>query len=111
MKTDKDKIISQLPILRLLGKIQGLFLLTIFVSIFILIWSGWDIAWKVGLSGCLGVVIIYFIYGVIKSAASEKFEEIIKDMDKGNPPIKSRWQQRLDEMREQRELEKNNQKK
>lgn len=44
--------------LKALGYLQGLGILMFIVSVFILIWHTWSLAWKVGLSGIVLALIV-----------------------------------------------------
>lgn len=67
MKT-KEEIANEIgrPITRPLGFIQGLFLSSLISSPFILIWIDWKLALKVGLTGFLGTIIIYWIDKIVR---------------------------------------------
>jgi len=69
---------------------------TIFASVFILIWSGWDLAWRVGLSGIASFLILVFIVESVKVA----YEPEVNNT-KENKPI-SKFQQKLEDMIENR---------
>jgi len=57
------------------GLIQGIFLLALLASPFIGLWGSWGIAWKVGLTGLIGVFVMYLIYQIIKKAIWEQMTE------------------------------------
>jgi hypothetical protein len=99
----KEKIISEIgsPILFPLGVIQILFLLIFFSSPFILIWHSWEYAWKTGLTGLLGIIIIFGLYKFVKNLISETIDEIEKEEYKNKP--KSNFQKKLEELRKQYE--------
>ena len=65
------------PLLRPIGIIQLVFLIMMLLSPIIWIWFKWSIAWKVGLTGILGVLFCYWIYNVLSKLIDKKSEEII----------------------------------
>tara|TARA_R110000772_G_scaffold17946_3_gene50032 strand:+ start:169424 stop:169711 length:288 start_codon:yes stop_codon:yes gene_type:complete len=71
---------------------------TIFASVFILIWDGWDLAWRVGLTGIASVLILAFIVESVK-VAYKPIEHV--DDTKESKPI-SKFQQKLEDMIENR---------
>ena len=94
----KEEITKEIgkKILRPIAYIQAIFLLTFISSPFIWIWNSWDLAWKIGITGIIGTLLIYWVYNITKTAISEAVEEELKkpvDTEK-----KSRFQQRLEEM-------------
>lgn len=74
-----------------------LLLLLVFISsFFIWIWHSWDLAWKIGLTGIVGMVFIYWVHKIAKESISKTVEEEMQkpvDTEK-----KSRFLQRLEEM-------------
>ncbi len=96
------------PILRPLGFIQSFFLLLILCSPFAWMWFSWTIAWKLFLTGIVGVLIIYFIYKFVRNHIAKNFDDVIKNEHKkvNSQPIKSRFQEKLEDMQRQREQSK-----
>ena len=92
----KEETIQEVgrPILRPLGFIQGVFILTFISSPFIWIWKDWEYAWKTGLTGLIGVLFIWQVdklaRKIIKKAVNENYEDF-----KQNKPI-CNFQKRLE---------------
>lgn len=106
---EKEIFIVKMPILRFFGWCQILSLLAFVCSLFMLIWCEWSITWKVGLTGIVGVIICYLIYEAIKLSLSKYYDECFKESTEkykkepnSSPKIKSAFEQKLDELREQK---------
>lgn len=99
----KEKIISEIgnPILFPLGVIQIFFILFLFSSPFIWIWHSWEYAWKTGLTGLIGVIIIFGVYKFVKNLISEAIDEMEKENLPNKP--KSNFQKKLEELKKQYE--------
>lgn len=83
------------PFLRTLGILQGLLLMLFISSPFIWIWHSWNLAWKLGLTGLFGCIVVYFVYSVVKQSINEIVEQEIK---KQTPTVqKSKFQQKLED--------------
>lgn len=83
------------PFLMPLGILQLLLLLLFISSPFIWIWHSWDLAWKLGLTGLFGCIVVYLVYKVVKQSLTEIVDaEIEKQTPKSN---KSKFKQKLDE--------------
>jgi hypothetical protein len=97
-----EEMISEVgrPILRPLGIAQAVFLLAFIVSPFIWIWHSWDIAWKTGLTGFIGTIVIYGVYKIAKKTVKEAVEESIEKLKENKP--KSKFQERLEQMSAER---------
>lgn len=67
------------PILQPIGIVQGIFILALLSSPFIWIWVGWGVAWKVGLTGIIGTVVLYFIYSGIKRVFTEEVKNRLRN--------------------------------
>ena len=95
---NKEEIVSEVgrPVLRTLGFMQGGFLLLFISSPFVCIWGSWTLAWKLALSGLIGILLIKFIYKIAKQTIDEAVDECLNEL-KNNKP-KSSFQQRLAEM-------------
>ncbi len=92
-------------ILRPLGFIQLAFLSALVASVFILIWGTWAIAWKVGLTGIVGILVVKVLYNVAKEAIVEGVDSYIDDAVKGlnpNIPKTSKFQEQLERMAKER---------
>lgn len=91
----KDEIILEVgrPLLRPLGLAQGIFILAFISSPFIWIWGSWDIAWKMGLTGLIGIILSYSFYKAVKKVVTEHVNE---KLNVSNP--KSKFQERLEQM-------------
>ncbi len=92
-------------ILRPLGIIQGLFVIAVIASPFIWIWGTWELAWKVGLTGLISTVIIYFIYRTARQSIIDGVDSAIdKWVKEGRLSGKtSKFQERLEQMAKERE--------
>ncbi len=90
----KEEIIEEVgrPILRPLGLIQGVFLLAFLISPILWIWIGWTIAWKVGLTGLIGSILIYWIYKIAKQVVTDEVNNGLGTKQK------SRFQERLEQL-------------
>lgn len=102
MKVDKNEAVQEVgrPLLRPLGIAQGACIIAFVASPFIWIWSGWEMAWKTGLSGLIGVVICYVLHSSVKKVASQFIDESVERMnevEKSKGGVKSRFQQRLNQ--------------
>ncbi len=74
----------------------GIFILFLISSPFIWIWLGFALAWKVGLTGLIGIMISNFFLKVINKAVSSAVDSAMKRMEEGKP--KSKFQERLEKM-------------
>lgn len=94
----KEEIVSEVgkPVLRPLGFLQGMFLLALMGSPFVLIWISWSIAWKVGLTGVLGILIISPIYDFAKRRIGEYVEEAMNNLKEGKH--KSKFNERIEKL-------------
>ena len=79
----KEKIIKEVgkPILKPLGITQGVFLLGFLFSPIIWIWLGWSIAWKTGLTGLIGTLLIYMIYSSVKRTTTKSVNESLQELE------------------------------
>ena len=78
-----------------IGLVQAFFLLCFFGSPVVWIWVGFDAFWKVCLTSLFGVLVMYFVYTMVKKAATEVVdEEIKKQLDKKSEP--SKFREKLD---------------
>lgn len=66
------------PFMPILGYLQGIFILLLISSAFIAIWGSFSIAWKLCLTGFLGVIICYFLYNALKKAISSAVDSELK---------------------------------
>lgn len=96
----KEKMIQEVgkPILRTIGFIQLILIITLFSSVFIWIWGTWDLAWKIGLSAFIGICITALVYRVAKDLISQSVDKSLND----NNPTKSNFQKRLEALQEQK---------
>ena len=103
----KDEIISEVGrrILRPIGFAQLIFLLAFIISPFLWIWSGWDIAWKTGLTGFIGTILTYWIHKIAKKTVTEAVNESLEKINENKH--KSRFQERLEHLYKEREKKKN----
>ncbi len=67
------------------------------------IWAGWGIAWKVGLSGIILIVVSGIVYAVVKKMIIKELEARAEKLkqEKANDPVESAWAERLKEMQRQ----------
>lgn len=83
------------PFLMPLGILQLLLLLLFISSPFIWIWHSWDLAWKLGLTGFFGCIVVYLVYKVVKQSLTEIVDA---EIEKQTPKYsKIKFQQKLDE--------------
>tara|TARA_R110000772_G_scaffold246872_1_gene360597 strand:- start:157 stop:471 length:315 start_codon:yes stop_codon:yes gene_type:complete len=84
----------------IMSLIQIIGVILMFASIFIWIWGGWSLAWRVGLSAICANTFLWFTKVVIKGA----YADIIKQQEElmnPTPPTtkkKSKFQEELDKM-------------
>jgi ABC-type bacteriocin/lantibiotic exporter with double-glycine peptidase domain len=99
----KEEIVSEVgrPILRPLSIAHGISLLLMVISPFIWIWHSWSLAWKVGLTGILGTIIILAIYKIAKKTVVDAVEQAMKDMKESSP--KSKFVERIEKLQKERE--------
>ena len=91
-------------VLRPLSLLQMVFFLAIISSPFIWIWGSLGLAWKVGLTGVIGMVLVAWVYNSFKKSIAKSLKEINANPDR---VVKtSKFQQKLEQM----ELEKKNRK-
>lgn len=95
---NKKEIESEIGrnLLRILGFIQGCFLLLLILSPFVWIWHSGALSWKLALTGLIGVLLVKFIYKIAKQTISEAVDQCLKQLESDKP--KSSFQQRLAEM-------------
>lgn len=97
----KEEIIQEVgkPLLRTIGLLQAVCLIAFVSSPFIWIWYNWNYAWKIGLTGFIGIVLMYGIYKLAKETISESVDEYLK---KNSTKPKSKFQQRLEQLQKER---------
>lgn len=89
MKKEELKLeLKKNPIIKIIAKLQLLFLISIMSSPFIWIWYSGMLSLKIGLTGLIGVIICYFLDWIFN-------EEIKKVVDEYKPKPKSKFQERL----------------
>lgn len=90
-----EEIVSEVgkPILRPLGLTQLVFLIAMAASPFLWIWHSWAMAWKTGLTGLLGVIVMTSIYHFVKKLISDGVKQ---EMEKNPPLKKTSFQERLE---------------
>jgi 4-hydroxybenzoate polyprenyltransferase len=71
----KDKIAGRL--LKIIGFAQGSFLFLFLLSPFIWIWHSWEMAWKTGLTGFLGILALKVAYKIVNVIVDEAIDEVI----------------------------------
>lgn len=106
---NREEVIQEIgrPFLRPLGFMQMLCLLAFISTPFIWMWFDWALAWRIGLSGLIGAIVVYGIYKVVKKAIDEGVnEEIDKIADE--KPTTSRFQEKLNKAMEASERAKAN---
>ena len=99
----KDEIIYEVgkPILRPLGLIQGVFLITLMISPFCCIWGSWLLAVKVGLTGLVGTYIFHVIYEIAKIEVIKEVDKVLDHLNK-KLPAKSAFLRRLEKMNQKK---------
>lgn len=58
-----------------LGIMQAIFIIGFAISPFLWIWHSWEIAWKTGLTGIAGVLIVGIIYKILKAIVIKLINE------------------------------------
>lgn len=78
---NKKELISEVgrPILKPLGIIQGLFVLLVVASPFVWIWTDFETASKIGITGVIGTVLIYLVYNHIKKVLAKEVDRYLKE--------------------------------
>jgi hypothetical protein len=92
-KDELKKALKKYPPVRIVGKLQLISLLAVIVSPFIWIWHTWELAWQIGLSGIVGVIICYFADLILKEA----IQQVVDGYVEPKSSTKSRFQERLEE--------------
>lgn len=94
--TEKERIVDSIskPFLRPIMYGQIIFALAFFASPFIWIWHSWLLAWKIGLSSFMALLILYFIKTCVKEAANDVVNDEIKKQL--NDSGKSRFIQKME---------------
>lgn len=87
-------------VLRPLGIIQTVFIIMFASSFFVVIWSTWSFALKIGLTGLVGTIVIGIIYNVFKKMISKMVDEKLKHEE--SKKSNSSFYQRLKKMSEQK---------
>lgn len=95
-KTLEKKIESK--VLKPLIIIQLLFVLMIFSSPFIWIWHSSELALKIGLTGLVGAIILYFICSIVGETIKKVVSESIEKQESYPTERKSKFQTKMDEM-------------
>jgi uncharacterized membrane protein len=120
-----DEIVSEVgsPILNPLGYIYIGFILSVVSSPFVWIWHSWEMAWKIGLTGIIGMIFIVIIYKFVKIIVAQSVDENLKKLKDNKPKstfqerieqkakerqTKSSFQELLEQMKKKREEDKNN---
>lgn len=80
----KENLVQNIgkPILMPLGILQALLLLLFISSPFIWIWHSWDIAWKLGLTGLFGMLLVFAVYKMVKETVTEVIDAEIEKQTK-----------------------------
>lgn len=87
-------------ILRPLGLLQGLFLIAFLSSPFVWIWYSGMIAFKVGITGFIGAMIMNFLHKITRKVIEDAVDG---EWDKINATKnKSKFQQRLEQLAKER---------
>ena len=99
---EREELISAIgkPLLRPVGLVQSIFIIAIVASPFILIWGGWHIAWRIGLTGIVGTLLSYWIYSLIKKTTANFLDEKLEKIEQGKLK-KSRFREKLEQMQEE----------
>lgn len=87
---EKEKLVQTIgkPILRPLGILQLLLLLLFISSPFIWIWHTWDLAWKLGLTGLFGAILVFGLYKLVKETVTEVIDTEIEKQTKNKTGVK-----------------------
>ncbi len=98
-----NEMISEMgsPILKPLGYIFIGFILSVVSSPFVWIWYSWEMAWKIGLTGIIGMIFTIIIYKIVKLIVSQSVEENLKKLKEEKP--RSTFQERLEQMVKERQ--------
>jgi len=116
-RSDFQKVVSASWI----GKIQGFFaiigllgIIGFFVAFILWFWMGWGIGWRVGLTSVVTVCMVTFLQSSFKKGIKESedkyIEKLENNVDTSYTPAgikKSKFQQRLEELYEERKRQKN----
>ena len=95
MKKEQLKTkLKTLPIIRILGKLQLIFLLILLSSPFVWIWYDGYFSFKIALTGIFGVFVSYFLYRIFQLAINK----VVDEYEEPDFKHKSKFQQRLEEM-------------
>lgn len=99
MKKDELKTeLKKMPIIRIIGKLQLLFLLAIISSPFIWIWNSGILAFKIGITGFIGVIIFHCVDWVLKEA----IKKVVDEFEEPKTNSKSKFQERLEQLAQER---------
>lgn len=99
MKKDELKTeLKKLPMIRIIGKLQLLFLLATISSPFLWIWYSGLLALKVGLTGIVGIIIFYCVDWIFKEAIKKVVDEYAEPTLK----TKSKFHERLEQLAKER---------
>lgn len=98
---NKQEIAKEIgkSILKPIGLIQGVCIVAFLASPFVWLWFDFSLAWRVGLSGLGGSLLMYWIYRFTLKVISDSIDEYEKK-EEYNPKNKSSFQNRLNEAME-----------
>lgn len=94
----KEEAIKEVgrPLLKPIGICQILCLMAVVSTPFIAMWHSWSIAWRVGLTGLFGVLILGGLYLFIKKIIVDAVD---KEWGQQHPePNKSKFRQKMEKM-------------
>jgi hypothetical protein len=99
---EREELISAIgkPLLRPVAFVQIVFIIAMFASPFILIWGGWCIAWRIGLTGLVGMLLSYWVYNIVKKAAANVVDEGLEKIEQGKI-TKSKFREKLEQMQKE----------
>ena len=100
MKNLQEEIDSEInKYLRPIGILQAISLMAVFSSPFFWIWTSWSIAWKVGLSGILAMLVFYLIYSTLEKAIRKGVNDEIEKRNLNYPKSKgNKLQDKMEEL-------------
>jgi hypothetical protein len=95
-KEQLKKELKKIPMYRMIGKLQLICLLALFISPFIGIWHDWELSYKICISGIIGTIIMYWVSVLFDKA----FEKMLEDYDENED--NSEFQKRLNSLMRKR---------
>ena len=75
----RDQIKNQIAggLFKFIGFAQGLFLLAFIVSPFLCIWHSWEMGWKTGVTGLIGVIAMFLAHKLANIIVDKAIDEYL----------------------------------